>query len=182
LPSVVLIGPAPPGFAGVLGPRAANLPDILARFEDLTGEAVMLDDSRGPHRLRIAGDMAETGWAFVIPYDAMLELRLHALLRLVLKLAGLPTGIPPPQPMLTPYRRYRLALALRALDGEAEGASRREIGTVLFVREARTISAHDWKSSGLRKKVARLIRLGHVMRDGGYRHLLTRDFARIHWG
>ena len=182
LPSVVLIGPAPPGFAGVLGPRAGNLPDIRARFEGLTGESVMLDDSDGAHRLRIAGDTDATGWAFVIPYDAMLELRLHALRRLVLKLAGLPTGIPPPPPVLTPYRRYRLALALRALDGEAEGASRREIGTVLFIEEARTITAHDWKSSGLRKKVARLIRLGHIMRDGGYRHLLTPDFARIRWG
>lgn len=178
---MVLIGPAPAGFADVQGPRAANLPDILARFDGATGEAIMLDDPEGPHRLHIAGDTDATGWAFIIPYDAMLALRLHALRRLVFKLAGLPTGIPSPQPALTAYRRYRLALALRALDGEAEGASRREIGTVLFVKEARTITARDWKSSGLRKKVAHLIRLGRIMRDGDYRHLLTRAFDRIRW-
>jgi hypothetical protein len=110
----------------------------------------------------------------------MLSLRLHALRRLALKLAGLPPSNPL-QPTLTSYRRYRLALALRALDGECEPASRREIGAVLFPREALQITSGSWKSSGLRKKVARLVRLGHTMRDGGYRHLLTGAFNRIRW-
>lgn len=181
MPNVVLIGPAPPGFAGVRGPRVENLPNILAQFEGGTGDSIMLDDPDGPHRLRIAQDSNASGWAFIIPYDATLALRLHALTRLVLKLAGLPATIPKREPTLTPYRRYRLALALRALDGEAEGASRREIGVVLFPPEARDITSHDWKSSGLRKKVARLIRLGHAMREKDYRHLLTRAFDRIRW-
>lgn len=139
------------------------LPDILAQSDDDAGHSIMLADPAGPHRLRIAMGTSATGWAFVIPDDDQIETRLHALRRFVLKREGLPTGIPPPEPALTPYRRYRLALALRALDGEAEGASRREIGAVLFLKEARAITTHDWKSSGLRKKVARLIRLGHLL-------------------
>jgi hypothetical protein len=181
LPTVVLIGPAPPDFAGARAVPPESLPDTIARSEDGAGQSMLLDDAHGPHRLRIAGDASATGWAFVIPDDAGREMRLHALHRLLLKLASLPTGILSPEPALSPYRRYRLALAIRALDGEAEGASRREIGIVLFSPEARDIASHDWKSSGLRKKVARLMRLGHAMRDGDYRHLLTRAFDRIRW-
>lgn len=181
LPSVVVIGPAPPGFAGVHTIPPESLPDLLALADAGAGQSILLGDGDGPLRLRIAEDAGAAGWAYVIPNDAWRLVRLYALLRLLLKLAGLPTGTPPPEPALTPYRRYRLALALRALDGEAEGASRREIGIVLFSPEARDIASHDWKSSSLRKKVARLIRLGRFMRDGDYRHLLTRAFDRIRW-
>lgn len=182
LPSVVLIGPAPPGFILATAPPPENLHDLLAWSDDGTGQSIMLGDAHGPHRLRIETGADGAGWAYVIPNDAWRLVRLHALYRLLLKLADLPTGVPPPQPALTHYRLHRLALALRALDGEDEGASRREIGAVLYAPEARGITGHDWKTSGLRKKVARLIRLGHTMRDGGYRHLLTRSFDRIHWG
>ncbi|SDG96599.1 DUF2285 domain-containing protein [Pelagibacterium luteolum] len=177
----MLIVPAPPGFAEARALPVDGLPDLLARSDDGDGCSAILIDIHGPHRLRIEHGADATGWAYVIPDDPWRMLRLHALHRLLLKLAGLPTGMPPPMPGLTPYRLHRLALALRALDGEEDGASRREIGAVLFAGEARGITAHDWKSSGLRKKVARLIRLGRVMRGGGYRHLLTRSFDRIRW-
>lgn len=181
LPSVVVVGPALHGFGAVRAPPPSQLPDILARSEDGSGYSLMLDDPAGPHRLRIATGAHEAGGAFIIPDDDWLDIRLYALHRFLLKRMGLPTGIPPPEPVLPPYRHYRLALALRTLDGEAEGASRREIGIVLFPSEARFITARDWKNTALRKKIARLIRLGHAMRDGDYRHLLTRSFDRIRW-
>ncbi|WP_421950097.1 DUF2285 domain-containing protein [Pelagibacterium sp.] len=178
----MLIGPAPPGFPDVHAIPPQSLPDLLAQSYDGAGRSIVLRDTEGELRMRVEADADATGWAFVIPNDTWRIVRLKALMRLLLKLAGLPTGAPTPEPALTPYRLHRLALSLRALDGEEEGASRREVGAVLFTQEARDITSHGWKSSGLRKKVARLIRLGHAMRDGDYRHLLTRSFHRIRWG
>ena len=74
-------------------------------------------------------------------------------------------------PDITPQRRGRLILGLRALDGEAEGASHREIASGLFGR-SRVPSGPAWKSHHLRSRTIRLLTDAKALRDGGYRDLL----------
>jgi hypothetical protein len=71
-----------------------------------------------------------------------------------------------------------LALLVRALDGEQEGASRREIAAVLLDGEARHIPAIEWKNAPLRKKVNRVVAASVALMNGGYLTLLRGDPAR----
>ena len=78
--------------------------------------------------------------------------------------------------MLTPERRSRLILALRALDGRLERATYPEIAAILF--DTGTISKRDWISHELRDQTGRIVRLGFSMMRGGYRRLLLHPYRR----
>lgn len=79
---------------------------------------------------------------------------------------------------LTILHRTRLTLQLRALDGHFDGASRREIAAILLDPEARGLSAIEWKSTALRKRINRIITHAKNMMNGGYLTLLRGDAGR----
>ena len=58
---------------------------------------------------------------------------------------------------LSRIQRARLVLFVRALDGEQEGTSHREIAAVLLDAAARHIPAIEWKNAALRKRINRII-------------------------
>jgi hypothetical protein len=77
----------------------------------------------------------------------------------------------------SPHRPNRYALfharSLQALDGEAAGASHREIARVIYG------DSEVWQrwttNSELRAQLRHLLRRGHELVDGGYRRLLVKD-------
>lgn len=73
---------------------------------------------------------------------------------------------------ITPQRRQRLILGLRALDGASAGHSQREIARGLF-GASRVPAGPAWKSHHLRSRVIRLLTDARALRDGGYRNLLS---------
>ena len=76
-------------------------------------------------------------------------------------------------------QRARLTLLVRALDGEQEGVSRREIAAVLLDAEARHLPAIEWKNAALRKRVNRVVASQCVaLMNGGYLALLRGDPTR----
>jgi hypothetical protein len=75
---------------------------------------------------------------------------------------------PTPDP-LTPQRRQRLRLALRALDGRLAKATYRELAQVLFGGPQ---DPDHWKTHELRDRTIRLVRIGFDLMRGGYRALL----------
>ena len=118
------------------------------------------------------------GSAFLLPFDDDFGARLQSLQRFHRRLSGQRAGPPPRSLQLTSLRRTRLALQLRALDGEQEGASRREIAAVLLDPDARNIPAIEWKNANLRKKVNRVVASAIALMNGGYLMLLRGDSAR----
>lgn len=70
----------------------------------------------------------------------------------------------------------RFTLQLRALDGERDGTSRREIAAVLLDPEARDIPAIEWTNAALR--INRIIARAKIMMNGGYLALLRGDASR----
>ena len=100
------------------------------------------------------------------PLDRDFEFRADAGRRLWRGLNGRPQG--KPLHMLSVYRRRRLALALRALDARSDGATYREIAEVLL--PAHRIVKRDWHD--VRNRIARLVKTGLAMAQGGYRALL----------
>ena len=102
----------------------------------------------------------------VLPFDALFEERIETARRLYRLLVQRRVPIP----SLTPYRRRRLKLALRALDASLDGAEYRAIAEALF--GDRVPRGAEFKDNSLRGQVIRLVRYGtHLMR-GGYLHLL----------
>ena len=100
--------------------------------------------------------VADVSYAAELVLDSDFESRSHAARRLWLALNGRPAG--PTFHELSPQRRQRLALALRALDARAEGNSYREIAEGLF--GTRRIPERAWKSDDLRNRTIRLVKDG----------------------
>ena len=170
LPSVVTLTKAPDGIADPrLGLDARSLQAILA-----VDDEDQLVELRGA-RLRLhRDDKMDKPIAVLLPLDRLFDIRAAAALRLWRALTGRRPG--PEFAMLTPGRRNRLILALRALDGRLERATYPEIAAILFKTEP--IPKRDWISHELRDQTGRLIRLGFSMMRGGYRRLLLHPYRR----
>ena len=126
-------------------------------------------------RLRLhREDKVGSAVAVLLPLDQLFDIRAAAALRLWRALTSRAPG--PDLGMLTPERRNRFILALRALDGRLERATYPEIAAVLF--DAEPISKRDWISHELRDQTGRIIRLGFSMMRGGYRRLLLHPYRR----
>ena len=102
----------------------------------------------------------------MLPFDSLFEDRLDAARRLHrLLIAGRTAPA-----TLTPYRRHRLKLALRALDGSLDGADYRAIAEALFGE--RVPKGAGFRDNSLRGQVIRLVRYGDELMRGGYLDLL----------
>jgi hypothetical protein len=133
------------------------------------GWHVLLSMGGVEHRLWLTEPpVADTAYAAELPFDDDFEVRAHAARRLWRALNGHPTG--PAFHELSPQRRQRLALALRALDARVEGNNYREIAEGLF--GATRIPDRAWKTHDLRNRTIRLVQTGFVLMRGGYRALL----------
>jgi Uncharacterized conserved protein (DUF2285) len=121
------------------------------------------------HRLWLKEPPVEgSAYAAELPFDENFDVRAHAARRLWRALYGRPAG--PAFHELSPQRRQRLALALRALDGRIEGNSYRAIAEGLF--GAKRIPERAWKTHDLRNRTIRLVQTGFALMRGGYRELL----------
>ena len=151
---------------------------MAASIDTDDGRHLLIDDPDGRHRLWIVDGVPKHGSAFLLAFDDDFGARLHSLQRLQRRLAGKRAGPPLRSLQLSPRQRARLVLQLRALDGEQDGASRREIAAVLLDADARTIPAIEWKNAALRKKVNRIVASAIALMNGGYLMLLRGDPAR----
>jgi hypothetical protein len=133
------------------------------------GWYVLLRISGMEHRLWLKEPpVAEQAYAAELPFDDDFEIRTDAARRLWRVLSGRPAG--PAFQEMSPQRRQRLALALRALDGRLEGNSYRAIAEGLF--GAKRIPERAWKTHDLRNRTIRLVRTGFDLMRGSYRELL----------
>jgi len=109
-----------------------------------------------------------TSYAAVLPLDSDFEVRAHAARRLWRAINGRAPG--PAFHELSPQRRERLVLAVRALDGRMDGGTYRGIAEVLFGKKR--IPERAWKTHDLRNRTIRLVQNGFALMCGGYRELL----------
>jgi hypothetical protein len=107
-------------------------------------------------------------YAVELPLDDVFDIRAHAARRLWRALNARSAGLP--FHLLSPQRRQRFALALRALDARMEGATYRMIAEGLF--GANRIPERAWKTHDLRNRTIRLVRSGLALMHDSYRELL----------
>jgi len=115
-----------------------------------------------------------SAYAAELALDSDFETRAHAARRLWRALSGRPAGTEFHD--LSPQRRQRLALALRALDARLEGNNYRTIAEGLF--GARRIPERAWKTHDLRNRTIRLVQNGFALMRSGYRALLRQARRR----
>ncbi len=127
---------------------------------------ILLGPGGGPQLALVEVADLKEPTAFVIPADHDLPARVEALLAFWQRL----TGLGPPGAEMTPHRRQRLVLGLRALDGRAAGASYRVLAAGLFGGD-RVPTGAAWKTHDLRSRTMRLVTDATALMRGGYRGL-----------
>jgi hypothetical protein len=151
--------------------KALGLIDLSAgEFREASDGWHILLRIRGvEHRLWLGAPTAVgVSYAAELPFDDDFDIRTHAARRLWRALNNRAPG--PALHELSPQRRQRLALALRALDARADGKTYRVIAEVLF--GAKRIPERAWKTHDLRNRTIRLVQNGFALMRGGYRELL----------
>lgn len=166
LSSAVITATALP--VALQGQTSSNVawPPLQAERAAANDRHILLDDTSGTQIALLGAESLVEPVAFLIPAAADLPQRLEQLLAFWREMM---TGSPA-QPNITPQRRYRLILGLRALDGRAAGASYRTLATGLFGPE-RVPAGAAWKSHDLRSRTLRLVADATAIMRGGYRAL-----------
>src|SRR5260370_40685344 len=163
-PAAVILAPAPELFTD-----ARNVEALLPTFERDAPDGDYWLPHPGAGRvtavLLIGGVNAATPAAAVIPLNADFTARGEAALQLWRRVTGQAGGHP--RDRLTPQRRQRLILVLRALDGHLAGETYRVIAQVLF-GEVRLSTGKAWKTHDLRDRTIRLVRTGLALMRGGH--------------
>ncbi len=165
LPTIVTLSKAPASISPPSLRLSASMSEILrgrARPQDPV-QHVKFQPYAGAEPL-----------AALLPFDLLFEVRAGAALQLWRAVTGRSVG--PNLSRLPVDRRRRLTLALRALDGQIDGASHRQIADTFFA--ASRISDRDWISHDLRDRTGRVVRLGVSMMRGGYKQLLLYPYRR----
>jgi hypothetical protein len=121
------------------------------------------------HRLHLPAIPAKgASLSIELPLDANSDIRLQAAHRFWCAIEGRRLGASPLA--LSPKRRRRFVLMLRALDAWLAGHSYREIAEGLFGKER--VRSRSWKDHDLRSQIIRLVKSGIALMRGGYRALL----------
>jgi Uncharacterized conserved protein (DUF2285) len=161
---VALLAPVPDiGIVSVA--RADLVPTGRARADGLDWYRV------DGHTFVIAGDSKGEPVGFLLPVDDVWSTRLAAAERA----RSLLLGRSPPR-TLTKQQGERIRGALRAIDGQEQGANYRSLATAFFGQER--IDQEPWKTSSLKARVVRLVAHGRMLIADGYRRLLRGGFGR----
>jgi hypothetical protein len=145
----------------------AILPPI---FQDAASDGLYLILQNRTPVVLIGGATMATPAAAIIPLDSNFAARADAALRLCQTIAK--RSVDRSSDSLTPARRRRLTLVLRALDAYLAGETYRVIAQGLF-GERRVPSDASWKTHDLRDRTIRLVRTGLDLMRGGYLKLLS---------
>lgn len=170
--SCVIVARAPSGFPEAISLTPEYLDRIAARYDSDDEHYIVLEGRHGHHRLWLRDCDLCGLLAILIPTDSSFPARSMAserFYRLIdgQKARGHARGFMP-----TRYQRLRLAKLLCLLDAEAAGATRRNMAyQILYPRHPKLRSA-EWKASGERRRLYRMIDDAHHLCQIGYRKLL----------
>jgi hypothetical protein len=130
----------------------------------------------GPSAFRVhLGNRHGNPPAVLLPLDKLFDIRAAAALRLWRTLAKRSPG--PNPAALSPQRRKRLVLALRALDGRQQRFSYHAIADTLL--HLQPMPDAEWQTHELRSYTIRLCETGEQLMNGGYRNLLLYPYRRL---
>ena len=155
----------------IMLPTAGNLHTGLrepAALSDDEGAHILLRAGNQTIRLvHLAGVSSGIPLAAVVPLDPEGFDRIVGIDRLLRALLGRRV---PDDGRLTRQQKRRQRHMLQATDGWMNGATYREIASVIFGVDR--VASEPWKTSALRDATMAMVKDGMAMIDGGYRTLL----------
>ena len=148
-------------------------PDCKSLAEAIVEADHHLVMSHGAARLRLCLRRAPTrvDRCLIVPCDDCSMTRLAAATRFQRVTRGRRVA-PDRSAMPTGYQRARLTRLLALSDALDAGASTRDVAFGLVMPNHRPLGGADWKGSGERRHVLRLIAEARRLVNGGYRKLL----------
>lgn len=166
--AVVVLGRAPPGFAGAA--RVEQLVAPIAAHDD-GGQRHLVIDVKGARQRLWLLDFAP-GVPLTIALPMAGEAALLAATSAREAFAN-DRAVANPAVDPTEFQRQRLAMLVAIFDAAQAGASNREIGTGIIYPRLAGLGAQAWKASSERRHTQRMISEAEAMVSGGYRRLLT---------
>lgn len=163
---------APAGHSECLEFNPENLPVLVRGVGREQAVYIPASGPDGSLRIWFTDGSLPSRAAALLPMDGDLDIRLHSLQRMRRWLSRRQAGPVMRQQQISAFHRHRFILMLRILDGLRDGASRREIASVMFNRNFRTISAVEWQNTSERRHLARLIVEARDYVGGGYSRIL----------
>lgn len=155
----------------IILPAADNLYSALrepAARGDEDGTHLLFErDGQRVRLVRLAGVPPDVPLAALVPLDPSGFDRSEAVDRLLRALLGRAV---PADGRLTSQQKRRQRFMLQATDGRMNGATYRDIASVIFGVDR--VASEHWKTSALRDATAALVKDGLAMVAGGYRTLL----------
>jgi len=168
-PASVVLAPPPSGIGAVQNLNRKMLGAIRAHIKIGDLLHFILADNEGDEHLWVSGSL-DRPLALILPMEGNPFTRLASAERFCRRLLGMAPGPSASRP--PPFRRRHLLTLLRALDGQQEGATRKELAAVLIDRDVQHFNAAEWSESRERKRIGRWLAEAIELRDGGYIRLL----------
>ena len=170
--SCVIVAEAPPEFPETISLMPENLDRIAARYDKGDEHYIVFEGRRGHHRLWLHDCDLYAPLAILIPADSSFPARLVASERFYRLIDGQKAQRPATGYMPTRYQRLRCVQLLCLLDAEAEGVTRRNMAFQILYPRHPKLRGVEWKASGERRRLYRMINDAHQLCESGYRKLL----------
>lgn len=173
---MVLLSPAPEGFAGVCLDDLSRDRAMLIDIRDGRNRHLVTVNGDDRHRLLVRDAGPDDDLAFTLIPDGLLEMRAAAVANLLGSLRAGSTAIGSRRNRPSRFQLHRLTLLLRVADhlsaADAGAASVRDVAMQTaypWLVPGRSI---EWKTSAERRHTQRLMREARGLVEGGYRNLL----------
>lgn len=151
--------------------RLDAFPAVATLLDNAGARHILLRDSRDEQQVCILpGTDHAAPLAALVPIDGDLPTRVDAVLRLWRDIHRR-TAAAPVAP-LTPQKRRRMILMVRALDGWQSSATYRDLAAALLDPDVARQSRREWQTSSSRAQIIRIVRDAVRYMEGGYRNLL----------
>lgn len=176
----VIISEAPPVYGNARKIDPEQLQPLILVKEGPAGFYVEASAKESDLTLWFPQGTRPVKGAFVVPIDDNFDIRLHSIRRAYNFLHGKPIGQVLRRQKLSTFHRHRYIQMLRIVDGLRAGASKREIASVLFSRDVRSLSAVEWRNASERRHLTRLIAEALEYVEKGYLRILTGSPTKGH--
>ncbi len=171
-PGTVILQSAPPDLVTQPDLKLVALGAVMATHADTEGSEIIVTDASGELHIRLVGDGALYRPVFLMPIDAVFELRFDTALHLIRRLRGQRIKLLPAPLRLTPMQKMKLIQYLHAFDVHEAGGGPREVARLVLNSTQASLPSVEWKDSAARRTASRLIKESIALVKNKYLRLL----------
>jgi hypothetical protein len=171
-PGTLILQSGPPGLVTTSMLDLNVLGAAITIAADASGKEIVVKDTSGELHIRLQDEDAPLRPVFLMPLDALFELRLDVALRLVRRLRGQCINLLPSILSLTRSQKMRYVHMLHAFDIHRAGGGPRDVAAIVLRSKQASLPSSEWKDSHARRTANRLIHDSIALVESKYLQLL----------